>query len=187
MYNILWNNRLRSIFYFTKSIFPWRWLWHLWRRTGGNSSSPGLRFCFHQVSLSQKSPPCSWTLVSIINFNPWLFSLSLSSQLLEYTFLTMTFLLIITRYYVRVSFLIQYSLYKNIACFTGQVTPERANFISCSEQKLQEKNDPMISGFQVFYMFYSNFSAQVSTFHVVLTLLITGRSWTFVWGKRSQM
>ena len=26
-----------------------------------------------------------------------------------------------TRYYVRVSFLIQYSLYKNIACFTGQV------------------------------------------------------------------
>ena len=88
-----------------------------------------------------------------------------------------------TRYYVRVSFLIQYSLYKNIACFTGQVTPERAHFISCSEQKLQEKNDQMISGFQVFYMFYSNFSAQVSTFHVVLK----GRSWTFVWGKRSQM
>ena len=28
-----------------------------------------------------------------------------------------------TRYYVRVSFLIQYSLYKNIACFTGQVLP----------------------------------------------------------------
>ena len=27
----------------------------------------------------------------------------------------------VIRYYVRVSFLIQYSLYKNIACFTGQV------------------------------------------------------------------
>jgi len=51
-------------------------------------------------------------------------------------------------YYVRVSFLIQYSLYKNIACFTGQVL----------------------------YMFYSNFSAQTlfeSTFLVLYNTIYT--------------
>ena len=51
-------------------------------------------------------------------------------------------------YYVRASFLIQFSLYKNIACFTGQL----------------------------FYMFYTNYSAQTlfeSTFLVLYNTIYT--------------
>lgn len=35
-------------------------------RTGRNGGSPGFRFCFHKVPLSQKSPSRSRALVSII-------------------------------------------------------------------------------------------------------------------------
>ena len=73
---------------------------------------------------------------------------------------------LVIRFYVRVSFLIQYFLYKNIACFTGQVPPPSYN-----EDNFIQQNS-ILPNSQVFYMFYSNFSAQVS-FHFALTLNTT--------------
>ena len=117
-------------------VYAEEWLW--WQkedatccRIGRDGCCPGFWLRFHQVPLSQKSPPCSWPLVC---------SRHRRTRYCNHH----------SRYYVRVSFLIQYSLYKNIACFTGQVLP------SSLTQKW-----PKIFYFKVFYMFYSNFSAQV--------------------------
>ena len=90
-------------------VYAEEWLW--WQnvdatccRIGRDGCCPGFWLRLHQVPLSQKSPPCSWPLVC--SRHRRIFHRNHHS-----------------RYYVRVSFLIQYSLYKNIACFTGQVLP----------------------------------------------------------------
>ena len=137
-------------------VYAEEWLW--WQkedatccRIGRDGCCPGFRLRFHQVPLSQKSPPCSWPLVC---------SRHRRNHPCNHQ----------TRYYVRVSFLIQYSLYKNIACFTGQV------LASSLTQKW-----PKIFYFKVFYMFYSNFSAQVLSGLIFMKIV---NIWCFLWSPK---